>query len=133
SEATWYGGVGFAVSKSSKNLTDAENLAAFLAFNEDAQRTNMEKGQAVPNLVDMTNDEYLKMDKPPANKQHFIDIIEKVGHRPTQTFTYNGDWWNVFSSNVASVYRGDVTAAEYAKSVEEEMQTSLDDAIAAAK
>ncbi|GAA1144916.1 MULTISPECIES: sugar ABC transporter substrate-binding protein [Microbacterium] len=133
SEATWYGGVGFAVSKASKNPTDAENLAAFLAFNEDAQRTNMEKGQAVPNLIDMTNDEYLTMDKPPANKQQFIRIIEEVGHRPTQTFTYNGDWWNVFSSNVASVYRGEVTAAEYTKSVEAEMQTALDDAIATAK
>jgi len=130
SEATWYGGVGFAVSKASKNPTDAENLAAFLAFNEDAQRTNMEKGQAVPNLIDMTNDEYLKMDTPPANKQQFIRIIEEVGHRPTQTFTYNSDWWNVFSSNVASVYRGEVTAAEYTKSVEAEMQTALDDAAA---
>lgn len=129
-QAIWYGGVGFAVSKSSAHAEAAQNLAAFLAFNEDAQRTNMEQGQAVPNLIDMAKNEYLKMDKPPANKQQFINIIENVGRRPTQTYTFNGEWWNVFSSNVASVYRGETSAQDYVNSVSEEMQASLDEGIA---
>lgn len=132
-QATWYGGVGFAVSKATKHMEAAENLAAFLAFNEDAQRTNMEKGQAVPNLIDMTENEYLTMDKPPANKEQFIRIIEKIGHRPTQTYTFNNDWWTVFTSNVSSVYRGEVTAKEYTESVEGEMQEALDKGIAQQK
>ena len=73
-EAIWYGGIGFAVANGSKHQEAASNLAAFLAFNEDAQRTNIEKGQAIPNLIDMAKDEWLTTDKPPANKAEFIRI-----------------------------------------------------------
>lgn len=128
--AIWYGGIGFAVSNSSGNKDAASNLAAFLAFNEDAQRTNMEQGQAVPNLIDMTNDEYLTSDKLPANKQEFIRIIEDYGRRATQTYTYNSEWFTLFNSNLASVWTGEQTAAEYTESVTGEMQQLLDEGIA---
>lgn len=128
--AVWYGGIGFAVANSSEHTEDAANLAAFLAFNEDAQRTNMEQGQAVPNLIDMTMDEYLAMDTPPANKEEFIRIIEDYGRRATQTFTYNSEWFGLFNSNVASVWLGEQTAEEYVASVEAEMQALLDEGIA---
>lgn len=129
-EAIWYGGIGFAVSNASKNKEDASNLAAFLAFNKGAQRTNIEKGQAIPNLIDMAKNEYLKTDKPPANKQEFIRIIEDYGRRATQTFTFNSDWFGLFNSNLASVWTGEKTAAEYTASVKDEMQKMLDDGIA---
>lgn len=129
-EAIWYGGIGFAVSNSSAYSEDASNLAAFLAFNEDAQRTNIEKGQAIPNLIDMANDEYLTSDKPPANKAEFIRIIEDYGRRATQTYTYNSDWFTLFNTNVASVWNGEQTAAQYTASIQEEMQQMLDDGIA---
>lgn len=129
-EAIWYGGIGFAVSNTSKNQEDASNLAAFLAFNEDAQRTNIEKGQAIPNLIDMAKDEYLTSEEPPANKAEFIRIIEDYGRRATQTYTFNSDWFSLFNSNVASVWTGEMTAAEYTASVQDEMQQMLDDGIA---
>lgn len=129
-EAIWYGGIGFAVSNTSKDKEDASNLAAFLAFNEDAQRTNIEKGQAIPNLIDMAQNEYLTSDKAPANKAEFLRIIEDYGRRATQTYTYNSDWFGLFNSNVASVWNGEMTAAEYTASVQEEMQQMLDDGIA---
>jgi multiple sugar transport system substrate-binding protein len=129
-EAIWYGGIGFAVSNASKNKEDASNLAAFLAFNEGAQRTNIEKGQAIPNLIDMTQDEYLTSDKAPANKAEFIRIVEDYGRRATQTYTFNSDWFGLFWSNIASVWTGEMTAAEYTASIEDEMQQMLDDGIA---
>jgi multiple sugar transport system substrate-binding protein len=128
--AVWYGGIGFGVSEKSKNKEDASNLAAFLAFNEDAQRTNMEQGQAVPNLIDMAKNEYLTSDKAPANKEEFIRIIEDYGRRATQTYTYNSEWFTLFNSNLASVWTGEQTAEEYAASVQDEMQQMLDEGIA---
>jgi multiple sugar transport system substrate-binding protein len=129
-KAIWYGGIGFAVSDSSENKEDAENLAAFLAFNEDAQRTNIEQGQAIPNLIDMAKDEYLTSDSAPANKEEFIRIIEDYGRRATQTLTYNSEWFTLFNSNLASVWNGEQTAAEYTELVQAEMQELLDEGIA---
>ncbi|WP_179872739.1 ABC transporter substrate-binding protein [Microcella indica] len=128
--AVWYGGIGYAVSEKSDDKEAASNLAAFLAFNEDAQRTNMEQGQAIPNLIDMTNEEYLPSDKLPENKQEFIRIIQDYGRRATQTYTYNSEWFGLFNSNLASVWTGEMTAAEYAESVAGEMQELLDQGIA---
>jgi multiple sugar transport system substrate-binding protein len=130
-EAIWYGGIGFAVSNASKHLEDASNLAAFLAFNEGVQRTNIEKGQAIPNLIDMAENEYLTSADAPANKAEFLRIIEDYGRRATQTYTFNSDWFGLFWSNIASVWTGEMTAAEYTASIEEEMQQMLDDGIAA--
>lgn len=129
-EATWYGGIGFAVSAKSANPQAAMNLAAFLSVNEDAQRTNMTMGQAVPNLIDMAKNEFLTMDKPPANKAEFLRILEEYGRRPTQTKTYDPSWFSTFSSGVSAVYSGEMTAAEYVASVTGEMQSVLDEAIA---
>lgn len=129
-EAVWIGGIGFGVSAKTENPEAAMNLAAFLSVNEDAQRTNMEMGQAVPNLIDMATDEFLTMDKAPANKAEFLRIIQDYGRVPTQTKTYDPQWYNTFSSGVAAVYAGDMTAAEYAASIEPEMQKLLDEGIA---
>ena len=128
--AVWYGGMGFSVSAKSSNIDAACNLAAFLAFNEDAQRTNYQMGQAIPNLIDMTNDEYMIMDKSPENKQEFIDIIEDYGRRATQTYTYNSEWFTEFNASIDSVWLGEMTAEEYCESMIDEMQTLLDKGIA---
>jgi multiple sugar transport system substrate-binding protein len=127
--ATWYGGVGLAVANSSKHKEDASKLAAYLAFNEDAQRSNMEKGQAVPNLVDMAKGAYLSMDKAPANKQEFLRIIEDYGRRATQTYTYNSEWFTQFNTDVSAVMLGEQTAAEFTASIEPDMQALLDKGI----
>ncbi|MGV8968408.1 MAG: ABC transporter substrate-binding protein [Cellulomonas sp.] len=127
--ATWYGGVGLAVASSSQDKEDASKLAAYLAFDENAQRSNMEKGQAVPNLIDMTQNEYLAMDKAPANKQEFVRIIENYGRRATQTYTYNSEWFTQFNADVQSVLLGEQTAAEFTASIEPDMQALLDEGI----
>jgi len=129
SEAIWYGGIGLAVSSKSQDKADASNLAAFIAFNRDAQKTNVDKGQAIPNLIDMAKTEWLNTGKPPANKAEFLRILEGYGRRATQTYTYNSDWFTLFNSNVAAVMNGERTAAEYTASVQTEMQQLLDKGI----
>jgi multiple sugar transport system substrate-binding protein len=128
--AIWYGGMGFAVSATSSKIDSACNLAAFLAFNEDAQRTNYQMGQAIPNLKDMTFNEYMTMAKAPQNKQEFINIIETYGRRATQTYTYNSEWFTEFNANIAGVWLGEKTARDYCLSMKDAMQTMLDRGIA---
>lgn len=131
--ATWYGSDGLAVSSQSAHPQEAANLAAFLAFNEDAQRTAMNAGQAIPNLVDMAQTEYLAMDKPPASKQVFLDIASDWGRRATQTYTYTSDWFNDFNTNAASVWEGSQTAVQFAAQEQPAMQSMLDAGIAESK
>jgi len=127
----WYGGMGFAVANSSSYIKEACDLAAFLAFNEDAQRTSMQMGQSIPNLIDMAKNEYLQMDKKPANKQEFLNIVENpnYGRRATQTFTYNSEWFGEFVGNVAAVWRGEQTAEDFCKAIKAPMQALLDKGI----
>ena len=129
--AIWYGGIGFGVNPASKDIEAACNLAAFFAFDEAAQRTNFEMGQAIPNLKDMTFDEYMKMDNAPENKQEFIDILEDehYGRRATQTYTYDSEWFGEFNSGVSAVWSGEMTAQEYSDDVKEVMQNLLDSGI----
>lgn len=128
--AIWIGGSGLAVSPNSKNVEAACNLAAFLAFNEDTQRTSYKAGQSVPTLKDMAYGEYLKMDAKPANKQAFLDILDGYGRRATQTFTFSTEWWNDFNSGVTAVFEGQMTAEEYCTSAKDNLQSLLDDSIA---
>lgn len=126
-EAIWYGGIGFAVSAKSPAQEAAMNLAAFLSVNEDAQRTNWQMGQAVPNLIDMARGEFLESDKAPANKAEFLRILDEYGRRNALTSTYDPTWMAPFNSGVAAVYNGDMTAAEFTASVKDEMQKALDE------
>ncbi|EIC06707.1 extracellular solute-binding protein family 1 [Microbacterium laevaniformans OR221] len=132
-EAIWYGGIGLAVSTASKHVDDASNLAAFLAFNEDAQRTNIERGQAIPNLKSLAESEYLTSSAQPENKAEFIRIIDGYGRRATQTYTYNSEWFTLFNSNLPKVWNGEQSAEDYTQSVQAEMQQQLDDGIAQQK
>ncbi len=127
--AIWYGGIGFGVSPKSKTIDAACNLAAFLAFDEDAQRTNYQMGQAIPNLIDMTKNEYLKMDKLPANKQEFVDIVETYGRRATQTYTYDSEWFGEFNSGAPAVWLGETTAKDFCTSIKSQLQSMLDKGI----
>lgn len=128
--AIWYGGMGYGVSPDANNIEEACNLAAFLAFNKEAQETNYKMGQAIPNLIDMTKEGYLEMkDKAPENKQEFIDIVEGYGRRATQTYTYNAQWFDEFNANAYSVWFGDMTAEEFCKSSKDDMQKMLNDGI----
>lgn len=127
--AVWFGSAGLAVSPTSKDKEDACNLVAFLAFNQEAQRTSYTTGMAVPTLKDMAQGEYLKMDKAPANKQAFLNVLDDYGQLATQSRTFNQEWWSEFNSGIDSVYDGKVSAKEYCDSMVEPVQQLLDKSI----
>ncbi len=126
----WFGSAGLAVSSTTKHAEAAANLAAYLAFNEDSQRTAYEMGQAIPMLKDMAEGEYMKFDKAPASKNVLFDILENHARLATQSRTYNQEWFAEFNSNTASVMSGETTAENYCKSIKDKVQSLLDDSIA---
>ncbi|WP_426348222.1 ABC transporter substrate-binding protein [Alloiococcus sp. CFN-8] len=128
-KAVWFGSAGLAVSPKSENLEAACNLAAFLAFNEEAQRTSYTTGMSVPTLKDMAYGEYMDMDKSPENKKAFLNVLEQYGRLATQSKTFNQEWWNEFNSGINSVYDGEISAQEYCDSVAEKVQNLLNESL----
>lgn len=128
-KAVWFGSAGLAVAPTSKNTEAACNLAAFLAFNEDAQRTSYTKGMSVPTLKDMANGEYLKMDKLPANKKAFLNVLADYGRLATQSRTFDQEWWSEFNSGIEDVYDGNISAKDYCESMVDSVQQLVDKSI----
>jgi multiple sugar transport system substrate-binding protein len=126
----WFGTAGLAVSAATKNPEAACNLAAYLAYNEDTQRTAYQMGQAIPTLKDMAYGEFVDAGKAPANKQVLFDMMENTARLATQSRTFNQEWFAEFNSNAAAVYEGTMTAEEYCNSVAGTCQQLLDESIA---
>lgn len=125
----WFGSAGLAVSAGTEHAEAACNLAAYLAFNEDAQRTAYTMGQAIPMLKDMAYGEYSEFEKAPASKYVFFDMLENSARLATQSRTFNQEWFSEFNSNTAAVFNGEMTAEEYCNSINDEVQRLLDESI----
>ncbi len=127
---SWLASAALCVSKDSKEKQLAYELAEFLSMDSGAQTYNYEAGQAVPNIVDMAKNEYLSMNKAPANKQVFLDIIEdsEKGQFKSVYYTKNTTWYSYFLSESSKVWSGKMTAAEFCKDIQSEMQERLDSA-----
>lgn len=128
--AIWFGSAGLAVSATTKHPTEAANLCAFLAYNEDSQRTAYTMGQAVPTLKSMAYGEYTESGLKPDSKYVFWDMFENTARLATQSRTFNQEWFNEFNSNTAAVFKGEMTAVEYCESINDTLQQLLDDSIA---
>ena len=125
----WFGSAGLAVSATTKAAEAACNLAAYLAFNEDSQRTAYQMGQAIPMLKDMAYGEYSDSTNPPASKKVLFDILENNARLATQSRTFNQEWFAEFNSNTASVFDGEMTAVDYCASIKDTVQQLLDESI----
>ncbi len=125
----WFGSAGIGVSSVSEHPAEASNLAAYLAFNENAQRTAYTMGQAVPMLKDMAYGEFMTMDKAPAHKEVLFNILENNARLATQSRTFNQEWFAEFNSNTAAVYNAEMTAKEYCESIKDTVQQLLDESI----
>ncbi len=125
---SWLASAALCVSATSEEKQLAYELAEFLSMNKDAQTYNYEAGQAVPNIVDMAKNEYLQMNKAPANKQVFLDIIEdpEKGQFKSVYYTKNTTWYSYFFSESSKVWNGEMTAAEFLKQIQPQMQERLD-------
>jgi len=125
----WFGSAGIGVSSVSEHPAEASNLAAYLAFNENAQRTAYTMGQAIPMLKDMAYGEFTEMDKAPAHKEVLFQILENNARLATQSRTFNQEWFAEFNSNTAAVYKNEMTAKDYCESIAETVQQLLDESI----
>lgn len=125
---SWLASAALCVSNTSEEKQLAYELAEFLSMDAEAQTYNYEAGQAVPNIIDMAKNEYLNMEKAPANKQVFLDIIEdsEKGQFKSVYFTKNTTWYSYFTSEASKVWSGEMTAAEFLKQIQPEMQERLD-------
>lgn len=125
---SWLASAALCVSATSEEKQLAYELAEFLSMNKDAQVYNYEAGQAVPNIVEMAKNEYLQMNKAPANKQVFLDIIEdpEKGQFKSVYYTKNTTWYSYFFSESSKVWSGEMTAAEFVKQIQPQMQERLD-------
>lgn len=125
---SWLASAALCVSPLSKHQEAAYKLAEFFCMNKDAQTYNYTSGQAVPNIIEMAKKDYLAMNKMPANKQVFIDIIEnpdKGQFKPTY-YTQDNTWYTYFFSESSKVWGGSQTAAAFCKTIQPEMQKRLD-------
>lgn len=104
SSKSFLGSVGISCYKGSKDPEGAYKLAEFLTASPVAQRINYQLGQAVPNLIDMANGEFMEatINDPknatmgynrPLNRQVYLDMMANSERRP-QAYTYNADWYD---------------------------------------
>nr|WP_319473827.1 sugar ABC transporter substrate-binding protein [uncultured Sphaerochaeta sp.] len=129
----WFGSAGLSVSSQTKHPEEAFTLAAYLAFNENSQRTAYQKGQAIPMLKDMAYDEFAKMEQDPENKQVLFDILENHARVATQSKTFTQEWFADFNSNVGVVFTGERSAESFCNEFKPGIQQMLDDSIALSK
>lgn len=124
---SWLGSAALCVSAKSKEAQVAYELAEFLCMDKEAQAINCESGQAVPNIIEMAENDYLAMDKMPVNKQVFLDILknpEKGQFKPTY-YTKNSSWYDYFITEANKVYSGEMSAADFLKKIQPELQDRL--------
>jgi len=125
--ATWLGSLGFVVAKDTKYPDDAFALAAYLSLDRDSQKQNYELGQAVPNLIDMAKGEFLQMDKAPATRQVFLDIVEDYGRPPIEVGSKNLKWLDTFWQDASVVWTGKKSAKDFVKEEQPKLQKLYDD------
>lgn len=125
---SWLGSAALCVSAKSKEAEVAYELAEFLCMDEEAQKINYESGQAVPNIIEMAENDYTKMDKMPQNKQVFLDILKnpEKGQFKSTYYTKNSTWYDYFITEANKVYSGEMSAADFCKQIQPDLQSRLD-------
>ena len=131
--ATWIGSLGIGVSKTTKLPDDAVKLVTYLSADPTAQKTLVDAGIQVPNLIDMAATWSTAADAKPANRQEFLDIVKDYGRAMPAAFTYGAEWYDELWTNIQPVLDGKQTAADYLAAEQPKMQALLDQSIATAK
>lgn len=124
--STWLGSMGFVVSSKTAHPQEAFDLASFLSLDPDGQKQNMDLGQAVPNLIDMAQNDYMNNGKSPEHKQVFLDIVEKIGHPPVEYGSKDTEWLDTFNQDASKVWNGQMTAADWLKQEQPKLQQLYD-------
>lgn len=128
------GSMCYGISAKTKKPEAAVKFAKWLCMGETCQKTAMELGQQVPNLIEMTND-YIsaEWDVQPANRSLFVDIMDgntnsiglyndasedKIsGKTRTLYYTYDSTWSENFGSYIDEQGIWDATDRETIKTI----------------
>jgi multiple sugar transport system substrate-binding protein len=127
--ATFVGSLGIGVSNSSKSPELAAKLVTYLTASPEGQQQLVDAKVQIPNLIDMAETWAANTETKPANKQEFLDIVQDYGKPMPNTLTYNGEWYQLFFTDIQPVLDGKTTAADYVKAQQPKMQALLDKAI----
>ncbi|ADL50998.1 ABC transporter substrate-binding protein [Clostridium cellulovorans] len=127
--STWVGSLGFGVSKNSKNVKEATELAMYLSGDAQGQKELVDLKVQVPNNKEEAKRWAANTSIKPENKEEYLQIINEYGRNFPADATYNAEWYQYFFSNIQPVLDGKQTAADYCKEVQPKMQELLDKAI----
>lgn len=125
--ATWVGSLGIGVSNTTKHPDDAVKLATYLSADTTAQKTLVDAGVQIPNLIDAADTWATAADAKPANRQEFLDIVKDYGRAMPAAFTYGAEWYDELWTNIQPVLDGKQTAADYLAQEQPKMQALLDE------
>ncbi|MFD2839908.1 ABC transporter substrate-binding protein [Populibacterium corticicola] len=126
--ATWTGTLGIAASATTKHPQEAVDLVAYLTADADTQKTLVDAGIQIPNLISVADTWVAENDQAPANLQEFLDIAKDYGRALPANKTYSAEWYDELYTNIQPVLDGKVTAADYLKEAQPKMQAFLDQA-----
>jgi multiple sugar transport system substrate-binding protein len=76
----------------------------------------------------MAEGEFLKFEKDPANRQVFLDNINKWGHNLPSTYVTNSKWLDTMWQELAPVWAGEMSAEDWGKEWAGELTAILNDA-----
>ena len=133
------GSMGYVVSNAAsiEEKEAAVRLARYLAINEQSQRTQYQVGQAIPNVISMTdeyvNDTYnLLAGKNPSRRIVFTDVVSgqnpKVkGKFEAAAYTYSSSWLDSFNEylRTSGVWTGDVSVSKAMNDYNSTLQSAL--------
>lgn len=132
----WVGSVAFCVSNKSKKKDAAVKLAKYLTLNEKANRMNYQLGQAIPNLKNMAETDYINgvgltgRQLMPENRKLFVDIVngtsKVAGHNRSRYYAYDNTFLDDLEDNLSGVYQGSITAEDFLKGYAPKYQKGLD-------
>lgn len=138
----WLGTVGFAISSTTKYPELCAELIQALSTDLEGQRalSGETTGQSlqVPNIMDYAQSTF--KEKVADGTIPYADSVDVIfgyiegndkynGIFTETTYTYNGEWWDLFLEGMPNVLMGNITVEDYCAEVQPKMQAALDNAI----
>lgn len=130
--STYRGGVGYAVAATSKHPKEAAELALYLSADKEANTMYAQQDLQIPNLKSLAS-LYTGKKGNPANRQEYLNIIQKTGRAWPSDYTYNSVWYDDFFVGIQAVLDGKISAKDYCEKMQPKMQRDLDKALLKAK
>ena len=134
---SWVGSVAYCVAANSKQKDASIRLAKYLACSEKSNIMNYQLGQAIPNIVEYAENQYIQGEGltgrqlMPSNRKLFVDIVRGyqyvLGKNRCRYYTYDNTCLDNLEENLEPVYLGTTTAEDFLTGYASIYQEELDD------